>query len=103
MNRRAFVTGLGAVLAGPLAAGAEQAWDGPSVGLLPRGASHDPYVDALRRVVHELGYVERQTVEHEYRWAEGRSERLPRLAAELVHLKVVGIVTQGEGAGRAAK
>src|SRR5262249_61583916 len=103
MNRRAFVTGLGAVLAASLVAEAQQAAKVPRVGLLRPGSPPDPYVDAFRGGLHDLGYVERQTIALEYRWAEGRSERLPRLASELVHLKVDVIVTQGEEAARAAK
>jgi putative ABC transport system substrate-binding protein len=47
--------------------------------------------------------VEGRNIDIEYRWAEGRSARLPLLAAELVHLKVDAIVTQGEAATRAVK
>ena len=75
----------------------------PRVGLLRPGSSPDPYVDAFRQGLHELGYVEGRNINIEYRWAEGMSARLPLLAAELVHLKVDAIVTQGEAATRAAK
>src|SRR5262245_1849783 len=75
----------------------------PRVGLLRPGSPPDFYVDAFRRGLQDLGYVERQTIALEYRWAEGRLARFPRLAAELVQLKVDVIVTQGEEAARAAK
>src|SRR5262245_19370537 len=75
----------------------------PRVGLLRPGTPPDPYVDAFRQGLRDLGYVERQTIALEYRWAEGRSERLRPLAAELVQLKVDVIVTQGEEAARAVK
>src|SRR5262245_38470799 len=75
----------------------------PRVGLLRPGSPPDFYVDAFRRGLHDLGYVERQTIALEYRWAEGRLARFPRLAAELVQLKVDVIVTQGEEAARAVK
>jgi putative tryptophan/tyrosine transport system substrate-binding protein len=67
------------------------------------GSPPDPYVDAFRQGLRDLGYVERQTIALEYRWAEGRSERFPSLAAELVKLKVDVIVTQGEESARAVK
>jgi putative ABC transport system substrate-binding protein len=75
----------------------------PRVGLLRPGSPPDPYVDAFLQGLLALGYVEQQTIAIEYRWAEGKSARLPLLAAELVHLKVDLIVTQGELATRAVK
>jgi ABC-type uncharacterized transport system substrate-binding protein len=87
----------------PLAGDAQQAAKIPRVGLLRPGAPPDPYVDAFRQGLRDLGYVERQTIALEYRWAEGRSARLPLLAAELVQLKLDVIVTQGEAATRAVK
>lgn len=50
---------------------------------------------ALKQGLHALGYVEGQNLTIEYRWAEGRDDRLPALAADLVRLKVEMIVTQG--------
>jgi len=73
------------------------------VGLLRPGSPPDPYAEAFRRGLRDLGYVEQRTVAFEYRWAEGKLTRLPRLAAELVEVKVDVIVTQGEEAARAAK
>ncbi len=87
----------------PLVGEAQQVAKTPRVGLLRPGSPPDPYVDAFRRGLQDLGYVEPQTISLEYRWAEGRSARLPRLAAELVQLKVDVIVTQGEEAARAVK
>jgi len=60
-------------------------------------------VQAFRQGLHELGYVEGKNIVLEYRWAEGRNERLPDLAAELVRLKVDVIVTAGPMDNRAAK
>jgi ABC-type uncharacterized transport system substrate-binding protein len=60
-------------------------------------------VQAFRQGLHELGYVEGKNIVLEYRWAEGRNERLPDLAAELVRLKVDVIVTAGPTDNRAAK
>jgi putative ABC transport system substrate-binding protein len=91
------------VLAAPPAAVAQQPAKVPRVGLLRPGAPPDPYVDAFRQGLRDVGYVEGQTIAIEYRWAEGRPARLPLLAAELVQLKVDVIVTQGELAARAGK
>jgi ABC-type uncharacterized transport system substrate-binding protein len=101
------VIGLAVVLTfallAPLAAEAQPAAKIPRVGLLRPGSPPDPYVDAFRRGLEDLGYVERQTIAFEYRWAEGKLTLLPRLATELVQLKVDVIVTQGEEAARAVK
>jgi putative tryptophan/tyrosine transport system substrate-binding protein len=103
MDRRAFLAGSLAILAAPLEGDAQQSAKIPRVGLLRPGAPPDPYVEAFQRRLRDLGYVERQTIVFEYRWAEGKSARLPSLAAELVQLKVDVIVTQGEEAARAVK
>jgi putative tryptophan/tyrosine transport system substrate-binding protein len=62
----------------------------PRIGVLgPRShADGARYVDAFRRGLRELGWIEGKNVVIEYRWADGRAERLPDLAAELVRLKV---------------
>ena len=60
-------------------------------------------VEAFRQGLRELGYVEGKNIVVEYRWAEGKIERLPDLATELVRLKVDVIVTAGPPAARAAK
>jgi putative tryptophan/tyrosine transport system substrate-binding protein len=60
---------------------------------------------AFRQGLRDLGYVEGQNMTIEYRWAEGRFERLPDLAAELVRLKVdviVSVVTQASLAAKNA-
>ncbi len=75
----------------------------PRVGLLRPGAPPDPYVEAFRQGLRDLGYVEGQTIAIESRWAEGSPARLPPLAAELIQLKADVIVTQGEVATRAVK
>ena len=58
---------------------------------------------ALREALRELGYIEGQNIAYEARFAEGKFERLPELAAELIRLKVDAIVAQGGGATEAAK
>ena len=60
------------LLVAPLAADAQQPAKVPRVGLLRPGSPPDPYVDAFRQGMRDLGYVEGQTIAIEYRWAEGR-------------------------------
>ena len=60
-------------------------------------------IEAFRQGLRELGYVEGKTIIIEWRYAEGKLDRFPALAAELVHLKVDIIVTGGPPATRAAK
>ncbi|MBI3030088.1 MAG: ABC transporter substrate-binding protein [Candidatus Rokubacteria bacterium] len=83
------------VLAAPLAADAQQSAKVHRIGWLGQ-ASPGPevlrIVDAFRQGLRELGYVEGQNLILEYRWAQGKIERLPDLAAELVRLKVDFII-----------
>jgi putative ABC transport system substrate-binding protein len=60
-------------------------------------------VEGFRQGLRELGYVEGKNISIEYRWAQGKPERLPALAAELVRLKVDVLVTAGPAATRPAK
>jgi putative tryptophan/tyrosine transport system substrate-binding protein len=60
-------------------------------------------VDAFRQGLRELGYVEGRNIIVEYRWAEGKADRLPELAAELERLKVDAIVSAGPSATHGAK
>jgi putative ABC transport system substrate-binding protein len=99
MERRAFLAGAAALLAAPLAAEAQQAGKVPRLGYLSALSGSDPQLqrslDEFRQRLRELGYVEGQSLAIEYRWAEGKIERLPDLAAELVRLKVDVIVASG--------
>jgi ABC-type uncharacterized transport system substrate-binding protein len=101
MTRRAFFTGLGAVLAAPFAANA-QAGKIALIGYLQLGSAAGPPT-ALLQGLRELGYVEGHNIVIEYRYAEGRAERLPELAAQLVDLNVDIIVAGGTPAPLAAK
>jgi putative ABC transport system substrate-binding protein len=69
----------------------------------PRASVYATRIEAFKRGLQELGYVEGQNIAIEYRWAEGRYERLPGLAAELVRLKVDVIVTHATPGTRAAQ
>jgi putative ABC transport system substrate-binding protein len=60
-------------------------------------------LDALRKGLRDLGYVEGRNLTIEYRSADGRAEQFPELASELVRLKVDLIVTRGTPAAKAAK
>jgi putative tryptophan/tyrosine transport system substrate-binding protein len=98
MERRAFITLLGgAAAAWPLAARAQQAGKLPTIGFLGQStrSAASEWVAAFVQRLRELGWIEGRTITIEYRWAEGREERFPELAAELVRLKVDIIVTSG--------
>ncbi len=109
MERRTFIgTMAGGLLAAPLAAEAQQAGKVARIGYLSylgtnnRAASphlHEAFLQGLR----DLGYVEGRNLVIEYRRAEGKLERLPALAAELVALKVDVIMAVGTAEALAAK
>ena len=84
--RRAFIAGLAGILAVPLVGEAQQAGKEMSrIGVLSGlSRNDDPCLDALRRGLRDLGYVEGQTHILDIRWADTRSERYPRLANELI-------------------
>ena len=92
-------------LAAPLPAEAGQPAKVPRIGYLLSRSPADAadITNAFRQGLRDLGYVEGETITIEEQWAEGRFEQLPRLAAELVRLKVDVIVANGEAAVRAAR
>ena len=106
MKRRAFVLAIGMSLLGvPLRLAAQQPQRVPRVGYLfsftPAEGRH--LWEACRQGLRELGYVEGKNIVLEPRWADGRHERLPDLAADLVRLSVDVIVSAATPASRAAK
>lgn len=105
MNRRDTVLALVALGAAPLAAEAQQAQKLPVVGFLHPGF---PGVSSLtltylREGLRDLGYIEGENIRIEARWAHGKPETLPGLAAELVRLKVDILVATGPSGVIAAK
>ena len=89
-----------ALLVAPLPAGAQSAAGKvPRVGVLgvTSAAGYARQVEAMRQGFRDLGYVEGQNLVIEYRWADGRYDRLPALAAELIRLQPDVIVTSGPG------
>jgi ABC-type uncharacterized transport system substrate-binding protein len=106
MDRRAFITFVGgSILAAPLAAEAQSAEKMYRIGYLGNASAlaQAKRVESLRDALRDLGYVEGRNIVIEFRWAEGRHERLPDLAAELVRLKVDVLVTAGTPGALAAK
>jgi putative ABC transport system substrate-binding protein len=96
MRRRAFIAGLGCAAAWSAVARAQQARTA-TVGFL-NSASRDAYanlVSAFVRGLAENGFVEGQNIAIEYRWADGRYDALPALAADLVQRKVAVIAATG--------
>jgi putative tryptophan/tyrosine transport system substrate-binding protein len=104
MRRRDFIKAIAGSPAWPLAARAQSRI--PVIGFLS-SVSAGPFgrlVDAFRRGLNETGFVEGQNVTIDYRWAEGRFDRLPALAADLVRRNVAVIAaTGGPPSGLAAK
>ena len=105
MDRRTFIGGVaGSLLCAPIAARAqpEKVY---RVGILETvpASRNAANLDALRKGLRDLGYVEGRNLIIEYRSADGRAERFPELAAELVRLKVDLVVTRGTPAADAAK
>ena len=106
MDRRTFIGRVaGGLLGAPLAAHAQQVGKVYRIGILEAipAAQNAANLDALRKGLRDLGYVEGRNLIIEYRSADGRAERFPDLASELVRLKVDLIVTRGTPAARAAK
>jgi putative ABC transport system substrate-binding protein len=96
MRRRQFLSGVGATaLVWPLAARAQRSI--PFIGFLNSGSPNERahLVDAFRAGLKEGGYVDGKNLAIEYRWAEGKSDLLPKLANELVERKVAVIVATG--------
>jgi putative ABC transport system substrate-binding protein len=103
MRRREFIAGLGGAAAWPMAVRAQQQ---PVIGILggESPAMEGWRVAAIREGLQQAGFTEGRNLAIEYRWAEGQSDRLPALAADLVRRQVSVIVAlSGVGSALAAK
>jgi ABC transporter substrate binding protein len=105
MRRRKFITLLGVAAAWPLVARAQPRGKVYRIGFLgvTSRTEYQRQVDALRTGLRQLGYEEGNNIVFEYRWAEGRYDRLPELAAELVNLNIDVLVAHSTPGARAAK
>jgi putative tryptophan/tyrosine transport system substrate-binding protein len=94
-----------AVLVAPLVADAQPRGSMPRIGVLSSTSPAEPgaFLEGFRHGLHELGWVEGQSIVVEWRWAEGQLERLPELAADLVRRNVEVIVAAGTPSSLAAK
>jgi putative ABC transport system substrate-binding protein len=96
MRRRQFLSVLGAAAAWPLAARAQQTNKPPTIGYLGTDANNwAAWTAAFVSRMRELGWIEGRTINIEYRWSEGRPERIAEAAAEFVRLNVDLIVSFG--------
>jgi len=95
----------GALLAVAVIADARQPKTVPMIGFLSGGSRSGiaDRLEAFREGLRDLGYVEGKNIVIEYRWAEGKNERLPELAAELVRLQATILVTSGTAAIKTVK
>ena len=105
MKKHLFKLALGAMaFAICVSAQAQQpAREVPRIGILFIGDRNQPHLEAFKQGLRERGYIEGKNIAIEYRYAEGKINRLPLLAAELVKLKVDVIVTTAEMGARAAR
>ena len=104
-RRRFLLTSLAGAVAAPLAGETQQAVKVYRIGLLgtPTAAAGTSRLEDFRRALRDLGYIEGRNLAIEYRWAEGRAERFPQLAAELAALQVDVIVASSTPTALAAK
>src|ERR1700750_2286147 len=105
MRRREFMMAVGAAAAWPLAARAHEPAKTWRIGMLETVSPdlNAKNIEALKRGLRDLGYVENQNYVLEYRSADGDSDRFPAFGDELARLRVDLIVTRGTPAARAAK
>ena len=104
INRRAFIEAMAASFCTPVIAHAQQPRRTWQLGVLVSGpppSSDNPYLDALKQGLDDHGYAKGRNLAYVIRAAEGRSDRLPKLAAELVQLNVDAVVTIGSEATQA--
>jgi putative tryptophan/tyrosine transport system substrate-binding protein len=106
IGRRELIVAIGgAAIAMPLGGHAQPSAKVYRIGFLGvfSHAEYSRHIAALRTSLRQLGYEEGKNIDIQYRWAEGRYDRLPELATELVKLNVDVIVTHGTPGAVAAK
>lgn len=105
MNRRQATYALTALAVAPFAAGAQPTARAYRIGFLGLSSPSDyaPYLNAFLQGLRELGYEEGRNIGIDYRWADGREERLPELASELVALRPDVLVAHAVGVGAAQR
>ncbi len=105
MRRRAFIAGLGGAAAWPLVARGQQRATMPVFGILLvfSAEAGRAFTEPIRAYMQALGYVEGRNIAFEFRYADGRAERLPSLATELVAQGPAVIATFGDATGLAVK
>jgi putative ABC transport system substrate-binding protein len=94
MRRREFIALFGTIAIWPLKADAQQRLRTIAI-VGHTAAGYGPWAAALVERLNQLGWIEGRTIQIEYRWSEGRPERVTEIASELVHRKVDLIVTYG--------
>ena len=103
MKRTVWFVLIIAVLGGAAIAEAQQLKKIPRIGVLFIGGRNQPHLEAFKQGLRERGYTEGKNIVLEYRYAEGKEDRLPELAAELVYLKVDVIVVTADVSAQAAQ
>jgi ABC-type uncharacterized transport system substrate-binding protein len=105
MRRRDFILLVGSVASSPLATRAQHVREPQTIGFLgPLSSSAmSPWTTAFVERLRELGWIEGLTVQIEYRWADGRNDRLQEMMNEFIRQNVRVIVTGGTAAALAAK
>jgi ABC-type uncharacterized transport system substrate-binding protein len=103
-GKKVFCLALGAILlALNFPVEAQQLAKVPRIGVLFIGGRNQPHLQAFKQGLRERGYTEGKNIILEYRYAEGKEDRLPLLASELVHLKVDVIVVTADVSAQAAQ
>ena len=97
MDRRRFLL-TSIALAAPAAVEGQQPGKLARIGILSAGSAGSPFLESFKQGLRDVGYIEGRNISIEYRWADGREERLPSLAADLVRLKVEVIVAASQAA-----
>jgi putative ABC transport system substrate-binding protein len=104
MQRREFIALIGGAVSWPLAVSAQQSGKLRTIGVLGTDAVvWRPWIAAFVNRLHQLGWIEGRTIAIEYRWSEGRADRLAEIADEFVRLKVDVVVAEGTGAAVAKR